>query len=215
MSTARRRFIPGALCFISGGIIYLLAETMAALAWRPAPYRYLQYYISDLGNPGCVALASGPEVCSDLHWVMNSGFALEGILFMLACWLLRSLFSGVGQRLFLLLGALHALGGVMIAFFHSSGTGVEGNLHYLGAILAIAAGNLCLLTAGGLWPAARAGSYARLSLLLGCIGLVSMLLIPMHLLPVGLIERAAVYPITAWQIFTGLQLIIRPPGRPA
>ena len=63
----------GAACLALGGLLYLLAERISALAWQHPPYRYQFNYISDLGIPQC-----GSLICSPLHNVMNSGFAAEG-----------------------------------------------------------------------------------------------------------------------------------------
>ncbi|MBP2167270.1 putative membrane protein [Erwinia toletana] len=195
----------GACCFTLGGLQYLLAERVTALAWQQPRYFYRQNYISDLGIPQC-----GPQICSPLYAVMNSGFALEGILFFSACWLLRGLFSGWGRTLLLLTGLLHAVGGVMIALFHSGGATEGVTLHQAGAVMAIGGGNLCLISVGA-WLLRRGESriYSWLSLLAGILGLLCMLAIPQGWLPVGLIERAAVYPITVWQILTGMMLLLK------
>ncbi|MCU5772570.1 DUF998 domain-containing protein [Erwiniaceae bacterium BAC15a-03b] len=195
----------GALCFTLGGLQYLLAESVSALAWVQPHYVYSQNYISDLGIPQC-----GPQICSPLHAVMNSGFALEGILFFSACWLLRRQLSGWGRILMLLTGLLHAVGGVLIALFHSGGAAAGVTLHETGAVMAIGGGNLCLISVGG-WLCSRRQCriYSWLSLLAGIAGLLCMLTIPLAWLPTGLIERAAVYPITGWQILTGLMLLLK------
>jgi hypothetical protein len=39
-----------------------------------------------------------------------------------------------------------------------------------------------------------------------------MFLIPLNVLPTGIIERASVYPITFWQIFTGVMLLVKGRG---
>jgi len=209
MNDSIRRKI-GAGCFILGGAVYLLAEKISALAWHVPAYRYMQNYISDLGIPVCGVLADGRAICSPRHVVMNMGFAAEGILFFLACFLIGSGCRPRGRWLFLLTGLLHGIGGVMIALFHSGGGNGGITLHQAGAVLAIAGGNLCLLTAGMLLRGhsrRRDRQWGGISLLLGTVGLLSMLIIPLNLLPTGLIERASVYPITCWQILTGLWLL--------
>ncbi|WP_338564487.1 DUF998 domain-containing protein [Erwinia sp. E_sp_W01_6] len=197
-----------ALSFAVGGLQYLLAEKVAALAWSQPAYLYSRNYISDLGIPHCGVIADGREICSPLHAVMNAGFAVEGLLFFIACLLMRPLFSGAGRNLFLFTGLLHGMGGVMIALYHS-GTAASGfTLHQAGAVMAIGGGNLCLITVGGLLRNSNgAKAYSRLSLILGCLGLLSMVAIPLDLLPTGIVERASVYPITFWQILTGFLLL--------
>lgn len=191
-----------------GGLQYLLAEKIAALAWSAPVYHYSLNYISDLGMTRCGMLADGRNVCSPLHTVMNTGFAVEGLLFFIACLLLRKVFNGAGKFLFMLTGLLHGMGGSVIALFHS-GSGEGGlTLHEVGAVMAIGGGNLCLITVGWLLrqrPGLR--GFSLFSLLLGSLGLLCMAIIPSGLLPTGLIERASVYPITFWQIVTGCLLL--------
>lgn len=200
----------GALSFSLGGLLYLLAEKVSSLAWRTPPYFFSKNYISDLGIAQCGLLPDGRAVCSPLHAVMNSGFAAEGLLFFLACLLLRSIFTGVGRNLFLLTGLLHGIGGVVIALFQS-GTEASGfTVHQSGAIMAIGGGNLCLITVGWLTRNRRgARDYSLFSVILGGVGLLSLFLIPLDLVSVGIIERASVYPITFWQIFTGVMLLTK------
>jgi len=190
----------GALCFSLGGVQYLLAEWVSAAGWHSPAYSYSQNYISDLGIP----------LRSPLHSIMNGGFALEGGLFFIACCLLLPLLNGSGRWLFLLCGLLHGAGGVMIALFHSGSAGKGVTPHEIGAVLAIAGGNLCLITVGWMMHA-RPGftAYAWLSLSLGCLGLACMAAITAALFPIGIIERASVYPITLWQILTGVFLLTR------
>lgn len=190
----------GAWCFTLGGLQYLLAEKLSALGWHDPSYSYSQNYISDLGIP----------LRSPLHHLMNAGFALEGVLFFIACWLLRSFFKGAGRYLFLLAGLIHAAGGVLIALYHSGGGGSGVTLHEVGAVMAIGGGNLCLLAVGWMMHARRGFSaYGWLSLLLGSLGLICMFSITSGQFPIGIIERASVYPITFWQVSTGLLLLLK------
>ena len=189
----------GAGCLALGGLLYLLAERVSALAWHHPPYRYAINYISDLGIPDC-----GTVVCSPLHRVMNSGFAAEGLLFFTGCLLLYPL---IKSRPALLLAALHGAGGVLIALFHSGGVASGITLHQTGAVMAIGGGNVCLIAVG--WKMkTRFPRYGYFSLLLGAFGLLSMLAIPSALFPIGIIERASVYPITLWQMVSGFSLLI-------
>lgn len=208
MNTQNRWKNAAALSFALGGLQYLLAEKIAALAWSAPVYHYGLNYISDLGNPHCGVLADGRAVCSPLHTVMNVGFAVEGLLFFIACLLLRKIFNGAGKFMFLFTGLLHGVGGSVIALFHS-GSGEAGlTQHEAGAVMAIGGGNLCLITVGWLLrqrPGLR--DFSLFSLFMGSFGLLCMVLIPFGLLPTGLIERASVYPITFWQIFTGCLLL--------
>lgn len=202
MSHLSRRSRAGACCFAAGGLLYLLAERTSALAWHHPVYRYSHNYISDLGIPEC-----GPQICSPLHNVMNAGFAVEGVLFLLACWLLRPQFPGGLGWAAVLAGGLHGIGGVLIALFHSGGEADGVTWHQVGAVMAIGGGNLCLI-ATGLAVGRCSPLYAGFSLLLGMGGLVCMMMIPYVALPIGIIERAAVYPITLWQLVSGFSLLL-------
>jgi hypothetical membrane protein len=191
----------GAGCLALGGLLYLLAERVSALAWRHPGYRYSENYISDLGIPGC-----GAHFCSPLYNVMNAGFATEGLLFIAGALLL---YPWGKLRVALLLAAIHGMGGVLIALFHSGGTADGVTLHQIGAVMAIGGGNLCLIAVGlACVLKMQRSHFGYFSLLSGAFGLACMLLIPSGLFPVGLIERAAVYPITLWQIVTGIALLI-------
>ena len=200
----------GALCFTLGGLQYLLAEKISALAWHEPDYSYRQNYISDLGIASCGPTADGRAIYSPLHMLMNSGFAIEGLLFFIACVLLRRVFNEQGQSLFLLFGLLHGIGGVMIALFHSGGGTGGVTLHQTGAVMAIGGGNLCLLSVA--WMKRNSAGwrgFSWLSLMLGVVGLVSMFMISLDVLPVGMIERMSVYTITGWQVVTGFWLFMK------
>lgn len=213
MQTKNDGYTLGALCFALGGLFYLLAEKMTALSWGDPLYRYTANYISDLGVTQCGTMPDGRRLCSPLHSVMNTGFVVEGVLFFLACWLLRPGFTGLAGKLFLIFGFLHGLGGVIIAIFHSEPQGVmlgSVSAHQLGAVLAIIGGNLTVLAAGASqWQKPGWQGFSLLSVTLGCAGLLSVVILTQGVLPVGLIERCSVYAITFWQIFTGLYLLSR------
>lgn len=213
MSVKNLRNITGALCFALGGLQYLLAEKMTALSWQNPFYRYTTNYISDLGVVQCGVMVDGRNLCSPLHAVMNGGFIVEGLLFFVACWLLKPVFTGFAEKIFLLFGFLHGLGGVLIAIFHSEPQGLmlgSITMHQFGAVLAIIGGNLTLLSAGwSRWNSPQWRIYSRLSWVLGVIGLLNVMILTTGVLPTGLAERGSVYSITFWQIFTGVYLLVR------
>lgn len=63
---------------IAGGLIFFLAEFVAAAAWTDPPYSYTYHYISNLGVRG-PSEGFGQLMDSPLAWVMNTGFFLFGI----------------------------------------------------------------------------------------------------------------------------------------
>ncbi len=159
-------------------------------------------------------LFQGRLLYSPLHHVMNAGFIIEGILFVVAAFLLLPLLGGKGWRIVVpLLVVLHTIGITMVALIHaSSETQDDGFLmyHTIGAFLAIVFGNLACMCAG--IAASRAGApapfrlYSILLCIIGIGGLVTLIAVPR--LPPGIPERVAVYTITLWQVSTGIFLLI-------
>jgi hypothetical protein len=90
-------------------------------------------------------------------------------------------------------------------------------LHGLGAFLAIGGGNAAIVV--GSVVVGRAVSvrwYATIGVLIGVAGLVLAVMLQTYsewavdYSHIGLVERACVYTIMIWQIFTGLVLLARP-----
>jgi hypothetical membrane protein len=103
------RTVLGALAFVLSGIQYVTLEAIAAAAWKNPPYDYLANYISDLGVSQA-QVYDGRDVNSPLAWVMNTGFVLEGVLFVTGALLLADLFVGWARALFVTFAALHGVG---------------------------------------------------------------------------------------------------------
>lgn len=192
--------------WLLAGIFYLLSEAIAAAAFPG--YSYGQNYISDLGVPYPTA-----EGHSSLAWVMNfGGFILDGMLYGTAAFIASRMVRPAG-RLFLLFAATHAVGTIMVGIVHSGPHEVaEGihRFHVIGAAMAIIGGNAASIAAS------RSGAptlYRRISLGLGLFGLISLAMLEANrvlgtaVLPDGMLERGSVYPITVWEILTGLMLI--------
>src|SRR3954451_22131834 len=207
------RLIAGSIALVLI-IEYLVAETVAALAWKTPLYSYAYNYISDLGVSGPRGLFQGRLLYSPLHNVMNAGFFIEGILFLMAAFLLLPLLPGKGWRIVVfVLVVLHTVGISLVAMIHaSSETKDHGILiyHTIGAFLAIMFGNLACMCAG--IAASRAGApgwfklYSILLCIIGVGGLVTLIAVPT--LPPGIPERISVYTITLWQVSTGVFLLI-------
>jgi hypothetical membrane protein len=187
-----------AATWLVGGTLYVACEAVAAA--RYPGYRYVGNYISDLGTSA----------------VMNvGGFTLHGLLFALGAGLAVRAYpttGGVG-RAFVVAAAANAIGNVLVGTFHS-GTPHSGvNWHVLGAGLAIVGGNAAVILAGS--AGARLGApvlYRRTSVALGIVGLAclaALIVDGSHVVPVGILERGAVYPIIAWELMTGIALVRR------
>lgn len=176
MSTSRR----AAAAWLSGAVVFLTAEAAAAWAYRP-DYSYASDFISDLGVPGDR---------SPLAWLMNTGFCLQGSLFLLGA----VLWARGAARAFVVAAGANAVGNYLIAFCHSGSA-----THAVGAVVAIVGGNAALLAGSSTF-----GDRLRaLSLILGLTGLLAFLVFVAVLndrnFPVGIAERGSVYSITVWQ----------------
>jgi hypothetical membrane protein len=192
---------PAGAALVAGAAIFFLAELIAAAAWTDPPYSYTHHYISNLGVRGPLE-ALGQFMNSPLAWVMNTGFFLFGIMFFLGVAALEGL-RGWRRWAALLLGALVALGGVLLALNPGSGEPPDGAVDYhgLGAFASIVGGNVLAIFLGrqrqriGVTPSA-----GRAMVVLGVFGLASMVAFlavassGANVL-IGLVERCAVYPI--------------------
>jgi len=202
-----------ATCFAIAGIIYLVTETVSAAAWHTPHYSYATNYISDLGVAGCGILFHGRQICSPLYGVMNLGFMLEGVFFLMAVVISLRLIARPWREAALILGLLHGIGMLMVGGFHGSEAALrDGSLRYhlLGAQMAIGAGNLALMLYGHV--GARIGLPPKLALpsvLLGCFGFVSAGMLVAHVghIPDGLTERGSVYTIMFWEIIAGVSVL--------
>ncbi|MCW6508125.1 DUF998 domain-containing protein [Lichenifustis flavocetrariae] len=204
---AGRRNAAGAIVLVACGQ-YLVAEGIAAAAWREPPYSYLNNYISDLGVTAC----GGNGPCSPLHAVMNIGFLLSGVLAIAAALLLAPLWMRPGWGLALAaLAALHGIGSIIVGLVHSEPGAAHGtpHLHVLGAYAAILGGNLALIVAGfGLRRDATVCWFRAAGLALGAFGFFSGAgLVFLKGFPAGLLERGAVDTITVWEIVAGTTLV--------
>lgn len=203
----------GGVAFLLAGFAYLLAETITAAAWQTPAYDYAVNYISDLGVAGCGVEYAGRVLCSPLAGVMNTGFIVDGALFLVAGILLAPVLSPRLRALFVVAVVLHASGNVLVGLFDETTGALAAGLpstHVVGATLAILFGNVAAIVAGS-WGirAGRGRSGRRLgvvALLLGVVGVASFAVLAVGGLglPEGAVERAAVYPITAFEIVAGL-----------
>ncbi|MEO8261460.1 MAG: DUF998 domain-containing protein [Pseudolysinimonas sp.] len=206
--------IPAIVWLVSGAMWFVL-EGIAAAAFPG--YSYAENYISDLGVT-VPDVVDGRVIDSRLSAVMNVEFVAHGILFIVAAIMIVRLTGGMLRWLFLLLAVAHGAGLLLVAVFHSSSAANDDGtilLHVAGANLAIIGGNLALIVAGiGAGRLGASRRYRVFSILWGVIGLVTiaMLFVDTHdaalnLLPDGVWERAAVYPMMTWEIVTGVLVL--------
>ena len=202
---------------VAAGVIFFLAEFVAAAAWTDPPYSYTHHFISNLGVRG-PAEAFGQFMYSPLAWVMNTGFFLFGITVLAGV----AGLNGLPERrrgALLVTATVVAAGGVLLALFPGSGEATDdGDYHGLGAFAAIVGGNVLVILLGrthrliGISP--RTG---KILVALGVIGLISLagfLAVVMSEagILIGLVERGAVYPYLIGLICAGAAIWNR--GRP-
>lgn len=215
-SASQRRSVLGiaaAILFIVAGVQYLVAETVAASAYQTPAYSYASNFISDLGAPDCSTF-QGREICSPLHTVMNAGFIAQGALFVVASFLLMRLVSGRARNVYLAIALIYGVGTFLVGYFHGSTEATENgtvDYHYIGASMAILGGNVAAIVAGFQWRRLEMPRWFGItSIVLGFIGVASAVVLAttFGILPPGIPERASVYTITAWQILTGIVLLV-------
>ena len=201
--------LAGAL-WVAVPLWYVLCEAVAAAGFPG--YNYATFYISDLGVPE-PGQFDGRFLDSQASAVMNAGFIGAGLLFFLGTVAVASqLRRGAAKTLWLTAALLHAVGIVFVGLVPGSSTSLGNGLmvvHIVGAIAAIAGGNLAAILAGSsLQPLGLPRWILRSGPILGALGFVSALLLIGHLLvPDGVSERGAVYSFFAWQLIAGLGLL--------
>ena len=203
MNTAvvKRSTVLAAAAFVVGGCTYLAAEAISALGWTDRPYSYARNNISDLGIPDI----------SPWHPVMNTGFVVDGTLFVLAGLGLSVLFEGRARWIVLGSSVVHGVGSIVVGLAHASVDGAS-TPHAAGAGMAIIGGNLVLLAAGRY--GGRVGAprwYTAASAVAGVVGLAgfALFLADTGILGGGAFERISVYTIIGWEIVTGAALLAR------
>jgi hypothetical membrane protein len=194
----------GAAAFIVGGLQYVTTEAIAAAAWVNPRYSYTYNYISDLGVPEAQTY-DGRVVNSPLAWVMNTGFILEGVFFLVGAVLLAHMFIGVRRHLFVSFALVHGVGIVLVGLFHEAAD--AGSLHVGGAFASIIFGNLTALLVG--LSARRLGLpswFGILFIVVPILGLASEVVLVAEVFGPqfdGLWERGGVYSVTAFQVIFG------------
>lgn len=206
--TTRRTLSVVAVLWISAAVIFLGFEAIAAAAIPD--YSYTAKYISVLGVPEWSPRAT----------LMNWGFYLQGALFLAGALLaVRAVRGRVTGVVFLLLTAINAAGNFLVGFVHGFSPlwndGYEW-LHGFGAFLAIGGGNAAIVVGSVVLGRVSPRWYRPIGVMIGVAGLVFAALLHTYarwavdFSHIGLVERACVYTIMTWQIFTGIVLLARP-----
>lgn len=203
----------GALIFLINGLFYLTGEYVAALGTGYSLKEvYLRNFISSLGVYPNLIVEGVPVGFSKLAIIMNIDFIVTGIGFLVAYYLLifKMLKFKKYNLLYLITPVLFAVGSVLVGVYQG-GVPSEDGLHGLGARLSFLGGNLTLIISGVSLFKNRKG-YSIVSIILGLIGLISASFMNNALTNnltevVAIYERLTVYPITIWQLMTGLTFL--------
>jgi hypothetical membrane protein len=209
---SKKKLQTGSIAFILAGVVYLLCEAIAALAWSNPAYKYSYNYISDLGIP-VVTRFMGRSINSPLYYVMNFGFFAHGVLFVIGyIMIINTIQNNKMQKYFVLtLAVIHGIGISMVGAFPGYDWWGE-PYHGIGALLAIVTGNFTVLCGGLL--ARRLFTqkwFTILSIFLCATGIASfvMFIEQENNIYAAVYERLSVYTIMAWDIFFGIINIIK------
>jgi hypothetical protein len=203
----------GALIFLINGLFYLTGEYVATLGTGYSLKEvYLRNFISSLGVYPNLIVEGVPVGFSKFAIVMNIDFIVTGMGFLVAYYFLifKMLKSKKYSLLYLITPVLFAVGSVLVGVYQG-GVPSEDGLHGLGARLSFLGGNLTLIISGVSLFKNRKG-YSIVSIILGFIGLISASFMNNALTNnltevVAIYERLTVYPITIWQLMTGLTFL--------
>jgi hypothetical protein len=155
---------------------------------------------------------------------MNAGLVLSALFFLLGAVLIAGLAGRSRTRLYVVLASVHLVGNSLVAGVPETIPLPTGQLHALGALLAIVGGNLAVLYGGRALSSLGMPRWLRgASAAIGSFGLAAFTLLLARtlarpdLVPAlgeGLVERFSVYTITAWEILAGILLIRASPVIP-
>lgn len=198
------------MLFILNGIIYLLGEFIVAVGTGfPLGEVYSKHFISSLGVYPHLVVNGVPNGFSKLAILMNIDFVVTGIGFFIAYYLL--VFEKLKIRrfgfLFIITPLIFTIGSVLVGLYQG-GVPSEDGLHDLGARLSFLGGNFTALL-NGVALFRENKKYAVVSIVLGIIGLISAGFMNNAINNnlsdvVAIYERMTVYPITLWQLMTGI-----------
>jgi hypothetical membrane protein len=195
----------GPAVFISSAL-YFIVQLVVAWVFTPS-YNLIHNTISDLGNTSC-GTYGGVPLCSPRHLLMNITFCLLGVVMGVGSLLIYQEFTEhpkpqkIAARVGFSLMAVAGLGTIFVGAFPEN---TVSGMHILGAGLAIAGGNLCILILGVVlvlpdW-------LRRNMLFYSVIAGTAAVLFASHRyfgLGAGTTERIAAYPETLWLITFGL-----------
>ncbi|KXT09151.1 hypothetical protein AC579_7301 [Pseudocercospora musae] len=198
-------------------ITYWTTEYHAARGYTPS-YSYRNDFTSNLGIPYAgIDKFTEERIFSARARLMNMNFIFNGLHFLGAAICFTAATSRTFNSRFitarLIAAGLYCIGIILVAAVpggpkeKQNGTA---SWHLLGALLAIAGGNVNSLVTGMAAPANRM-IYKSICLLLGSLGLLAFAIFLGRRAPEGrdngLWQRAAIYPTLVWEICTAVFLV--------
>lgn len=203
----------GAAAWIVGAAQFLAVQLIVGSRWRTS-YSWRDNNISDLGNVHCGMWDdSRPRyVCSPLHSLMNTSFAVQGVLLLVGV-LLTGVHWGRGRMAHSarLLFAVNSCAWILVGLVPAD---VDEDLHVLGALLIMGVGNIGLLLAG---CAPRHSVFGRARLASYGIGAAAVTAAWMFFtrhdpgIGLGSLERVAGFAPQLWTLVMALA-VLRAPG---
>ncbi|WP_426367827.1 DUF998 domain-containing protein [Streptomyces sp. E-08] len=199
----------GYSAWIVGVVQFFVVHWIVESAWG-RPYSWARNNISDLGNAHC-ALQAEPEpryVCSPEHGLMNVSFVALGVLLVLGVALTGGAALWRGGRATATARLLLAAAGAGFVLVGLAPADVDENLHVLGALLVMAAGDIGLVLAGFRLATHVPGPLRWGAGLLGVTAITALGLFLSHRylgLGMGGMERLAAFPLLLWALAVGVR----------
>lgn len=195
--------------FLLAPIFFFIVETIVIQGWSTGDYSRVYNFMSDLGVPITTEF-EGRMVSSPLHNVMNAGFIIYALLFLLAFSFSLHAFSRKQKKIGIGLVSVYSLGILLVAFF--PGYDWWGQpFHMIGAACALFIGNLALLFYGYLFQSFLSKKWFFLvSVLAGVFGVIASLILVLFAYDSqysGLLERIGIYPTLIWSALLGILLL--------
>ncbi|MBL1101098.1 DUF998 domain-containing protein [Streptomyces coffeae] len=196
----------GAAAWILNAAQFLVVQLIVRSRWR-TPYSWKRNNISDLGNVHCrIWDESRPRyVCSPLHGLMNTSFAVQGVLLLIGV-LLTGFAWGRGAMAWTarILFVISAGGWVLVGMVPAD---VNEDLHVLGALLIMGLGNIGLLCAGCVRKDSPLGRMRAVTLGIAATAILgAWMFFGQHGPGIGLggMERVAAFAPQIWTVVAAL-----------
>lgn len=187
------------IVFTMGSLYYVLAEAISATFFNASFFNtYFFHTISELGIPN----ANSP-----LFWLMNSAFILIGLILLFGNFYRLKDFIIKHKLICYTFTIITSLGVIIVGLVHG-GNPLTSGYHTLGAVMAILGGNILLVLISRSMD--DFGTYQKLTLILGIIGLIVfwVMFFNMENVYMPVFERLSVYTLIIWSFMTGIYLLL-------